>query len=94
MTLDSCFYIECLAIEEWSYFHGWQESMTGIYLTRELGIYHQNIRVSYLHLGELNCNISFVCFLQLCSCTLCSASYTPSPPSFLTHFKLCIFIYV
>ena len=65
MTLGSCFYIGCLAIEEWSYFHGWQESMTGIYLTRELGIYHQNIQVSYLYLGELNCNISVLMFFVI-----------------------------
>jgi hypothetical protein len=38
MILDNCFYIEYLGIEEWSYFHGWRESMTGIYLTRELGM--------------------------------------------------------
>lgn len=93
MTLDSCFYIECLAIEEWSYFHGWRESMTGIYLTRELGIYHQNIQVSYRYLGELNCNISFLIFLQLCSCTLRSENYAPSPPISWRHFKLRIFIY-
>jgi hypothetical protein len=65
MTLDNCFYIECLAIEEWSYSHGWRESMTGMYLTRELGICHQNIQVSYLYLGELNCNTSFLMFFAV-----------------------------
>jgi hypothetical protein len=49
-TLDNCFYIECLAIAVWSYFHGWREFMTGMYQTRELGIYHQNIEMLYLNL--------------------------------------------
>jgi len=65
MTLDNCFCIECSAIEESSYFHGWRESMTGIYLTRELGIYYQNIQVSYLCLGELKCNVSFLMFFVI-----------------------------
>jgi hypothetical protein len=61
-TLDSCFYIECLVIAEWSYFHGWRGSMIGIYQTRELGIYHQNSQMLYLYLGELNCNMNFLIF--------------------------------
>jgi hypothetical protein len=39
MTLGSYFYIEYLGIEVWSYFHGWQEYMTGICPTRERGMY-------------------------------------------------------
>ena len=94
MTLDNYFYIECLAIEEWSYFHGWRESMTGIYLTRELGTYHQNIQVSYLYLGELHCNISFL----MCFCNCVAVHYTeqimPPLPPICEGILNCVFLFM
>jgi hypothetical protein len=39
MTLGSYFYIEYLGIEVWSYFRGWRESMTGIYLIKGIGMH-------------------------------------------------------
>jgi len=69
MTLDSYFYIEYLGIEVWSYFHGWQESMTGTYLTREIGMYHLNIQISLFVLRiKMWCEhsgVSYMCMLHI-----------------------------
>jgi hypothetical protein len=79
MTLDNCFYIEYLGIEAWFCFRGWRESMTGIYLTRELGMCHLNIQVSYVCFGELNCNIKLLISFALVKLYITQKIVPPHP---------------
>jgi hypothetical protein len=62
MTLGSYFYIEYLGIEVWSYFRGWQESMTGIYLIREIGM-HLLVFTYFIFFKRIKaqCLLPYVC---------------------------------